>query len=101
MKLVDAIRHNKVIVVSGETGCGKTTPVPQFILDEEAAYLRPMYIGCTQPRRISAIGVAEHVAAERGEDVGRLIEYQIRLESAASRATALFFCTPRIILRRM
>lgn len=56
---------------------------------------------CTQPRRISAIGVAERVAAERVERIGNVVGYQIRLESKMSSSTRLLFCTTGILLRRL
>ena len=56
---------------------------------------------CTQPRRISAIGVAERVAQERDEKIGNLVGYQIRLESKTSSWTRLLFCTTGILLRRL
>ena len=70
-------------MVSGETGCGKTTQVPQFILDAalEAGRGAATSIICTQPRRISAIGVADRVAAGRAEPLGQTVGYQIRLEA--------------------
>ena len=55
-----------MVVVTGETGCGKTTQVPQFIMEELSG---ECFIVCTQPRRISAIGVASRVAEERGENI--------------------------------
>lgn len=58
-------------------------------------------IVCTQPRRISAIGVAERVAAERDERVGNTVGYQIRLESKVSNSTRLTFCTTGILLQRL
>lgn len=58
-------------------------------------------IVCTQPRRISAIGVAERVAQERDEKIGNLVGYQIRLESKTSSWTRLLFCTTGILLRRL
>ena len=63
-------------------GCGKTTQVAQFILDNEIEQGRGSItnIACTQPRRISAISVAERVAAERGEILGDSVGFQIRLE---------------------
>jgi ATP-dependent RNA helicase DHX57 len=56
---------------------------------------------CTQPRRISAIGVAERVAAERNESIGNTVGYQIRLESKVSNNTRLIFCTTGILLQRL
>lgn len=63
-------------------GCGKTTQVAQFLLDDqlEAENGSITRIICTQPRRISAISVAERVAAERAEKLGKSVGYQIRLE---------------------
>lgn len=63
-------------------GCGKTTQIAQFILDDqlEAGNGSVTRIICTQPRRISAISVAERVAAERAERLGKSVGYQIRLE---------------------
>lgn len=91
-----------MVVISGETGCGKTTQVPQFVLDSvEEAGEGAARVVCTQPRRISAIGVAERVAAERGELVGGTVGYQIRLERRASERTRLLFCTSGILLRRL
>jgi len=55
--------------------------VPQMILDDCHAHNRPCRIFCTQPRRLSALSIAERVAAERGEKIGQTVGYQIRLES--------------------
>ena len=73
----------QVSVISGETGCGKTTQVPQFILEESVkrGVGGSCNIVCTQPRRISAIGVAERVASERGERCGDSTGYAIKGES--------------------
>ena len=62
---------------------------------------RPCNVVCTQPRRISAIGVATRVAEERGETCGRTVGYSIRHESMASRDTMLLFCTTGTLLRRL
>ena len=55
--------------------------IPQYILEEAHAKGNACRIICTQPRRISAIGVAERVAYERGESIGSTVGYQIRLEN--------------------
>ncbi|KAI3917902.1 hypothetical protein MKW98_000136 [Papaver atlanticum] len=101
------LKDNDVLVVCGETGCGKTTQVPQFILDDMIEAGRGGYcnIVCTQPRRIAAISVAERVAYERcepspGSD-GSLVGYQVRLDSARSEKTRLLFCTTGILLRKL
>ena len=75
--------------------------MPQFILEEAAEAGTAISIVCTQPRRISAMGVAERVAAERGEPLGRTVGYSIRLENKSSPATRLLFCTTGILLRRL
>ncbi|KAK3007792.1 hypothetical protein RJ639_013676 [Escallonia herrerae] len=92
-----------VVVVSGETGCGKTTQLPQYILESEIEAARGSVcsIICTQPRRISAMSVAERVAAERGENLGESIGYKVRLEGMRGRDTRLLFCTTGILLRRL
>ena len=67
--------QRQVIVISGETGCGKTTQLPQFVLESEIESGRGAFcnIICTQPRRISAMAVAERVSTERGESLGESV----------------------------
>jgi HrpA-like RNA helicase len=103
LEIVTTVSRNAVVVVSGETGCGKTTQVPQFILDDaiERGAGAACNIVCTQPRRISAIGVAERVASERAQRVGEQCGYQVRLDRMASDRTQLLFCTTGILLRRL
>lgn len=93
--------NNQVVLISGETGCGKTTQVPQFFMDDALQRGQPCRIVCTQPRRISAITVAERVANEWGEAIGKTVGYNIRLESRMQRDTALLFCTTGLLLRMM
>ncbi|XP_028113069.1 DExH-box ATP-dependent RNA helicase DExH7, chloroplastic isoform X2 [Camellia sinensis] len=100
------LKENNVLVVCGETGSGKTTQVPQYILDDmiEAGRGGHCNIICTQPRRIAAISVAERVADERCESSpgsnGSLVGYQVRLDSARNERTKLLFCTTGILLRK-
>ncbi|KAJ8631029.1 hypothetical protein MRB53_024352 [Persea americana] len=105
--LLHLLKENDVVVVCGETGCGKTTQVPQFILDDMIASSQGGYcsIVCTQPRRIAAVSVAERVAEERCEPSpgsgGSVVGYQVRLDSARSEKTKLLFCTTGILLRKL
>ncbi|KAI5679650.1 hypothetical protein M9H77_00877 [Catharanthus roseus] len=102
-EFLNAVAANQVLVVSGETGCGKTTQLPQFILEEEISSLRGAHcsIICTQPRRISAISVAARISSERGENLGDTVGYQIRLDSERSAQTRLLFCTTGVLLRQL
>ncbi|KAM7282374.1 ATP-dependent DNA/RNA helicase DHX36 [Ixodes scapularis] len=104
-QIVDLIESNQVVVISGETGSGKTTQIPQFILDTYINEGRgsTCRVICTQPRRISAITVAERVAAERGERCGDASAgYQIRLECRLPRDRgSILFCTTGILLQQL
>lgn len=103
-ELVRLINANRVLVISGETGCGKTTQVTQFILDDfiQRGLGSLCRVVCTQPRRISAISVAERVAVERAEPVGegKSCGYQIRLQSRLPRKQgSVLYCTTGVILQ--
>ncbi|KAF5733174.1 ATP-dependent RNA helicase putative isoform 1 [Tripterygium wilfordii] len=105
--ILQLLKETNVLVVCGETGSGKTTQVPQLILDDMIESGRGGYcnIICTQPRRIAAISVAERVADERcetspGSD-DSLVGYQVRLDSARNVKTKLLFCTTGILLRKI
>ena len=77
--IVQSVLNNRVLLISGETGCGKTTQVPQFLLNHamETGRGGEINIICTQPRRIAAIGVAERVAEEQGVKLGDVVGYQV------------------------
>ncbi|KAM4050942.1 3'-5' RNA helicase YTHDC2 isoform 2-T5 [Anomaloglossus baeobatrachus] len=100
-EIVQIIKENKVVLIVGETGSGKTTQISQFLLDDCYRNGTACRIFCTQPRRLAAIAVAERVAAERGEKIGQTIGYQIRLESRVSPKTLLTFCTNGVLLRTL
>lgn len=108
-KADDLMRHvneNEVTVCMAATGSGKTTQIPQIILDDYIARGEgaKCNIICTQPRRIAAISVADRVAKERGEKVGRgsSVGYQVRFEAnLPDRNGSITFCTIGVFLKRM
>ncbi len=77
-EIVRSITENPVVIISGETGCGKSTQIPKMCL--EAGRGIAGKIACTQPRRIAAITIAHRIAEELGETVGRSVGYKIRFD---------------------
>lgn len=64
-------------IIQGPTGSGKTTQVPQFILDHYAGESRYCNIAVTQPRKIAAVSIAQRVCDERGWELGTVCGYQV------------------------
>ena len=89
--------------VSADTGAGKTTQVPQLVLDDciDRGEGARCSLVVTQPRRISAVGVAQRVAEERAEKIGRTVGYSIRGEAKRSTDTRILLCTTGVLLRRL
>ncbi|XP_046413575.1 dosage compensation regulator isoform X3 [Neodiprion virginianus] len=103
-EIMAAINDNPVIIIRGNTGCGKTTQVCQFILDDYISSGQGAYcsIAITQPRRISAVSVADRVAVERCEPIGQAVGYSVRFESCLPRPYAsMMFCTVGVLLRKL
>ncbi|CAL8138716.1 unnamed protein product [Orchesella dallaii] len=100
-KIIRFIERAQVLVLQGGTGCGKTTQVPQFILDDAIVHQRYCNIMVTQPRRIAAISVASRVAAERKSEIGELIGYRVGMEKKVSRNTRLTYLTTGTLLQRI
>lgn len=104
-EVLGAIERNRVVIICGETGCGKSTQVPAFLLEHELSQGRPCKIYCTEPRRISAISLARRVSEELGErksDLGTyksLVGYAIRLENKVTSETRLVYATTGIVMR--
>eukprot|EP00438_Fugacium_kawagutii_P028003 Skav236474 [mRNA] locus=scaffold1440:55805:62630:+ [translate_table: standard] len=75
-----AVREHQVTLILGATGCGKTTQIPQFLLEDCASRGEICRVAATQPRRISAVSVADRVAVERGGKLGDTVGFKIRFE---------------------
>ncbi|XP_077467629.1 putative ATP-dependent RNA helicase DHX34 [Stigmatopora argus] len=95
-RVVDLVRRNPVVVVAGDTGCGKSTQVPQYLLS--AGFSE---IACTQPRRIACISLAKRVSFESLNQYGSKVSYQIRFETTRTTATKLIFLTEGLLLRQI
>lgn len=102
-QIVSTIKKNRVVVICGATGCGKTTQIPQLVFDDAImeGIGGQMNMIITQPRRISAISVAERISEERIEKVGQTAGFHIRLESKRSMKTRLLLVTTGVLLRRL
>ncbi|KAK5647639.1 hypothetical protein RI129_002531 [Pyrocoelia pectoralis] len=101
LEILSLIAVNPVVIVQGPTGCGKTTRVPQFILDECKKLDKPCKIVVTQPRRIAAISVAKRVCEERGWPLGEVCGYQVGLEKKTSFDTLLSYVTTGVLLQKL
>ena len=94
--IVAAIRRHPVIIVSGETGSGKTTQLPKFCLDAGRGI--DGLIGCTQPRRIAALTVARRIAEELGQPLGQAVGHKIRFSDRTGPEAYIKIMTDGILL---
>ncbi|KAM0720973.1 hypothetical protein Q7P37_003258 [Cladosporium fusiforme] len=95
---LDAVRDYQIIIIVGETGSGKTTQLPQYLM-EDGYCKNGLKVGCTQPRRVAAMSVATRVAEEVGVKVGNEVGYAIRFEDATNDKTVLKYMTDGMLLR--
>jgi hypothetical protein len=95
-EIIDTLKENQVIIVAGDTGCGKSTQVPQYLLG--AGYKN---VACTQPRRIACISLAKRVGYETLSEHGTEIGYQIRFERKKTDKTKVLFLTEGLLLRQV
>ncbi|XP_075962833.1 pre-mRNA-splicing factor ATP-dependent RNA helicase DHX16 [Anarhichas minor] len=96
--LLAAISEHQILIIEGETGSGKTTQIPQYLL-EDGYTNGSMKIGCTQPRRVAAMSVASRVAQEMSVKLGNEVGYSIRFEDCTSERTVLKYMTDGMLLR--
>ncbi len=97
-EIVEALRapRRRVLIVSGETGCGKSTQIPKMCL--EAGRGVAGRIGVTQPRRLAAMTIAARIAEELGEPIARSVGYKIRFQDRTSRDGYIKVMTDGILL---
>ncbi|PYH95397.1 ATP dependent RNA helicase [Aspergillus ellipticus CBS 707.79] len=106
-EILNTLDTHRALIICSETGSGKSTQIPSFILEHEMLQGRPCKIYVTEPRRISAISLARRVSEELGEnknDVGTarsLIGFAVRLESKVSQSTRLVFATTGVVVRML
>ena len=97
--IVRTIQSNPVVVIAGETGSGKTTQLPKFLL--ECGFGQRGWIGCTQPRRVAAMSVAKRIAEELQVPLGQAVGAKIRFTDQTSTQTAVKLMTDGILLNEI
>ncbi|KIK28427.1 hypothetical protein PISMIDRAFT_673419 [Pisolithus microcarpus 441] len=106
-QIIETLEQSQVLVLCGETGCGKSTQVPAFILEDHLGRGKQCKIYCTEPRRISAVSLAQRVSRELGDPPGvvgtsnSLVGYAIRLENRTTTNTRLAYVTTGVALRML
>ncbi len=96
-ELLTIIRDNRVVIIVGETGSGKTTQLTQYLYED--GYSSYGEIGCTQPRRVAAVSVAKRVSEEMDCDLGDIVGYAIRFEDLTTEKTKIKYMTDGVLLR--
>jgi pre-mRNA-splicing factor ATP-dependent RNA helicase DHX15/PRP43 len=92
-------QKSQILVFVGETGSGKTTQIPQFVLYDDMPQSERKLVACTQPRRVAAMSVAQRVAQELDVKLGEEVGYSIRFEDMTSQKTILKYMTDGMLLR--
>lgn len=92
------IELNKITVISGDTGCGKSTQVPKFIYQHAKANNKRVKVLCTQPRRIACESIAKRIASEMGTEIGQEIGFHFSKKFRVTKETAIVFVTNGMFL---
>ncbi|KAF4969275.1 hypothetical protein FZEAL_10256 [Fusarium zealandicum] len=98
-EFLDKYHETQILVFVGETGSGKTTQIPQYVVYDELPHLTGKLIACTQPRRVAAMSVAQRVADEMDVTLGEEVGYSIRFEDMTGPKTMLKYMTDGMLLR--
>lgn len=102
MEILRALEENRIVIIRAATGSGKSSQVPQYILEEAYRLKRNVNIVITQPRRISAQTLADRVSNERRCEVGSLVGYQIGQDKKLeNKHTRILFCTTGVFLQKI
>nr|CAI5846287.1 unnamed protein product [Callosobruchus analis] len=94
-EIIERLNSHRVLLIAGDTGCGKSTQVPQCVM--EAGYNK---IVCTQPRRIACVSLSKRVAYETLTEYQNTVGYQIRFEKTKRADTKIIFMTEGLLLRQ-
>ncbi|MBW1897910.1 MAG: DEAD/DEAH box helicase, partial [Deltaproteobacteria bacterium] len=95
-EIIRSIKQHQILIISGETGSGKTTQIPKFCLEAGRGIFGK--IGCTQPRRIAAVSVSRRISEELGEKIGKTVGFKIRFRDQGSRNSHIKIMTDGILL---
>ncbi|XP_064021733.1 ATP-dependent RNA helicase TDRD9 [Pogoniulus pusillus] len=100
-ELLSLIESNSVVIVQGATGCGKSTQIPQYVLDD--CIQRSIYckIAVTQPRKIGASSIARWISKQRSWTLGGFVGYQVGLENISTKETRLLYMTTGVLLQKI
>ena len=98
-EFLEMYHRSQILVFVGETGSGKTTQIPQFVLFDDLPHIQRKLVACTQPRRVAAMSVAERVANEMDVNLGEEVGYSIRFEDVTGPKTILKYMTDGMLLR--
>ncbi len=98
-EIIEAVTNNKVVLVTGETGCGKTSQLPVILHEMGLSQRGPIVVA--EPRRAAAIATAEYVASQIGSELGERVGYHVRFGNVSVAGTSIKFVTNGILLREM
>ena len=98
-QILYAVENFGVTVICGETGSGKSTQIPQYLVESGGWAGNDFQVVCTQPRRIAAVSLAQRVAEEAGTHVGGRVGFSVRFEDQSSESTQIKYMTDGLLLR--